>query len=349
MWKRGATGSFRLALAAILFLNAGRALAQAPPAAPPAAPQDPSSTTEEKPPSPWSNSTELSLVWTQGNSDVQTLGFKNTLEHKERRGRTRVKLDALQSDTSDDPYLLVQPGIVFQPGETPTGFTTRAVRPGTDPDVARYFAEGRYEGNVSEKARFAYGTGGTTWNAGASWDRNEDAGILSRTIVFAGLGHVWRDRDDLKFRTTYGLSWTDRIEDVEDPEKDQKFGGLRLTTDFTDKWGPNTTFDNDFTYNISFRDVSDWNADLTVALSVMMSSHLALKVSLQLLYANEPALEEVDLIVRAELIDPDGIPGNGDEFFQTVESGGNEITIGEDVLRREELDSTFRTSLAITF
>lgn len=347
MTRRGLTIFLPLVPALFAAIGSGHAFAQAPPVTV-AAPET-TTTAEEKPPSPWSNSTELSLVWTQGNSDVQTFGFKNTLEHKKPYGRTRVKLDALRSDTSDDPYLLVQPGLVFQPGETPTGFTTRAVRPGAEPDVARYFAEGRYEGNLSEKARFAYGTGGATWNAGASWDRNEDAGILSRTIVFAGLGHVWRDREDFKFRSTYGVSWTDRIEDVEDPEKDQKFVGLRLTTDLTDKWGANTTFDNDFTYNVSFSDISDWNADLSLGLSVMMSRHLALKISLQLIYANEPALEEVDLIVRAELIDPDGIPGNGDEFFRTVESGGNEITVGEDVLRREELDSTFRTSLAITF
>src|SRR5262249_31746204 len=117
----------------------------------------------------------------------------------------------------------------------------------------------------------------------------------------------------------------------------------------TDKWGANTTYDNDFTYNVSFKDLADWNADLTQGVSVMMSKHLALKISLQLIYANEPALDEVDIIVHAELVDPDGIPGNGDEFFRTLSSGGNEVTVGEGVLRREKLDTTFRTSLAITF
>lgn len=345
---------------AVLALGASPVFAQGttpPPATPPPgtpapvtapAPVAAPAAEEPKPPSPWSNSTELSLVWTAGNSDVQTLGFKNTLEHKDPHGRARVRLDTLRSDTSDDPYLLVEPGLTFLPGETLTDPPTHEVRPGAEPDVARYFAEGRYEGNFSKDAMWYRGEG-ATWNAGASWDRNEDAGILSRTIVFGGLGHVWRDRDTLKFRTTYGLSWTNRIEDVEDPEKDRKFAGLRLTSDFTQKWGANTTYDNDFTYNVSFRDIQDWNADLTQGLSVMMSKHLALKVSLQLIYANEPALEEVDILVRGQLIDPDGIPGSGDEFFETLSSGGSEITIGEGVLRREKLDSTFRASLAITF
>jgi hypothetical protein len=80
-----------------------------------------------------------------------------------------------------------------------------------------------------------------------------------------------------------------------------------------------------------------------------MSKKLSLKVSLQLKYASEPALEDVDLIIRAQLVDPDGVPGSGDEFFETVSSGGFEITFGEDSLRKERLDFIFRTSLLITW
>jgi hypothetical protein len=80
-----------------------------------------------------------------------------------------------------------------------------------------------------------------------------------------------------------------------------------------------------------------------------LSKHLALKVSLQLLYEAEPALEEVDLVAFVTLIDPDGIPGNGDEFFQTVPSGGTEIVFGDTDIRKDELDSIFRTSLVINF
>jgi hypothetical protein len=167
--------------------------------------------------------------------------------------------------------------------------------------------------------------------------------------VFGGLGNVWREREDLVFRTTYGLSYTDREEEIEDPEKDRRFAGIRLTSDFMDKWGKTTTYDNDFTFNVSLKDLSDYNADLTQGVSVAMSGHLALKVSLQFIYASEPALEEVDILVRAQLIDPDGIPGNGDEFFQTVESGGSEVKIGDGTLRKKELDTVFRTSLQITF
>jgi putative salt-induced outer membrane protein YdiY len=302
---------------------------------------EPAATEEKKPPpSPWTNSTELSLVAVEGNASALTVGLKDTFEYKAKQGRSRFKIDALRSQTSDDPYLLVEPGIIFVPGEQPTGFATIAVRPGAEPDVERYFVEGRYEGDLPKKA---------TWNTGASWDRNEDAGILNRYIAFGGLGNAWKDRDDLKLRTTYGLSYTDREEEIEDPERERTFLGIRLSSDFMDKWGASTTYDNDLTFNISVKDYQDYNLDWTQSVSVSMGKHLSLKVSLQFLYSGEPALEEVDVIARVVLVDPDGIPGNGDEYFITVDSGGIAITTGEDTLRKEPLDTTVRTSLQITF
>ena len=297
---------------------------------------------EAKPPSAWSNSTELSYVITHGNSNVQSLGFKDTFEFKPKTGRARFRVDSLHTMTSDDPYLQVQSGITFQPGEIPTNFSTSAVYPGTDPDVTRDFVEGRYDGDISKSKK-------TTWNAGASWDRNLDAGIVSRSIAFGGMGNVWWDRDDLKFRSSYGLSYTNRVEDLDDPEKDQRFLGARLTAYFMNKLGKSTTYDVDFTGNVSLRDFSDYTADLTQGVSAAMSKRLALKVSLQLTYASEPALQDVDVVVRVRLIDPDGIPGTGDEFYETIDSGGIKIEIGEDALRKRNLDATFRTSLQITF
>src|SRR4029077_11004466 len=116
-----------------------------------------------------------------------------------------------------------------------------------------------------------------------------------------GLGNVWVDREDLAFRTSYGLSGTDREEEIEDPEKEQRFLGARLTVDFKDKWGASTNYDNDLTFNISFKDLSDYNVDFVQGVSVSMNKHLSLKVSLQFLYASEPALEEVDVIARVRL------------------------------------------------
>jgi len=192
--------------------------------------------------------------------------------------------------------------------------------------------------------------GNVAWNAGASWDQNIDAGILSRTILFGGITNVfWIEKDELEFNITYGLSHTDREEDSPDPSKDDRYAGLRFTWDYLNKWGSVTTYENDLTSNMSLSNTNDWHFNMTNTLSVAMSKKLAIRVSLQWLYANEPALEDVDVVVRVDLIDPDGIPGNGDEYFITVDSGGAEFVAAEDRVRKEQLDTIFRTSLVINF
>src|SRR6185295_12921188 len=100
-----------------------------------------------------------------------------------------------------------------------------------------------------------------TWNAGASWDRNEDAGLLNRYVVYGGWGNAWYDRDDLKWRTTYSLSYADREEEVDDPEKERRFPGSRVGSVLMTKWGANTTYDNDFTAYVNFQDLHDYNMD----------------------------------------------------------------------------------------
>jgi hypothetical protein len=69
--------------------------------------------------------------------------------------------------------------------------------------VEKYFVRGFYESDFGPRR---------SWRAGASWDRNEDAGIFNRYIVDGGLGTRWRDTQDLRLYTGYARSFTDREE-----------------------------------------------------------------------------------------------------------------------------------------
>lgn len=81
-----------------------------------------------------------------------------------------------------------------------------------------------------------------------------------------------------------------------------------------------------------------------------MNSHLSLKASVQWLYESEPALDtDLDVIAFAEVVNPDGIPGSGDEFFRTLPSGGVKLVVGTGNARKDKLDTVFRTSLVISF
>jgi hypothetical protein len=115
------------------------------------------------------------------------------------------------------------------------------------------------------------------------------------------------------------------------------------------KFNDSTSYDNDSTFNMSLADTSDWSAEMTNSVSVSMSKKLSLRVSLRWLYNSEPALEDVDVSAQVELRDPDGVPGSGDEFYETVEQGGIEVALGESSVRKDELDQIFKATLVVSF
>jgi len=283
----------------------------------------------------WFNSTELSLVVTEGNSVAETLGLKNVLTRKREKSELVFKLNSARSNTDDDRFLLADPGMIILPGEQPTIDSENAsvVHPPKELDVDKHFFEGRYTRHY-KKTR--------TWNTGASWDRNKDAGILNRYIVFGGVGNRWRDDEKLRVETGYGLSFTDREEETPDPLKEEQFPGARLTLDLN--WGisKSTRLAYDLTGNLNLEDTKDYSLDSTGTLSVAMNKRLSLAVSLQFLYNSEPGLEDVDVIARVEW-------NPVEEYYETVSSEGTAIMLGEDRIRLKELDTVFRTSLVMNF
>ena len=300
---------------------------------------------QDKPKEPpklgWSNSTDLSLVVTAGNSAAQTWGFTDELRHVWKDARFKFEANVVRSDTSDDRFFLVAPGLEFPVGGAPANPATSLIKPDPTLDVATYLIRGSYERNITP--RFF-------WNAGASWDRNDDAGILNRYIMHAGVGNKWVDTARRRFATSYGISYTDREEEEPDPEKDRRFAGARLGWDYKEQFNAGTTFDNKFATNVNLSDPSDYSINTTSALTVSVVSHVSLKVSLQWLYENEPALEsDLDVIALVELINPDGIPGSGDECFRTLSSGGSKLVLGSADARKDKLDTIFRTALVIKF
>ena len=289
----------------------------------------------------WSNAADVSLVVTEGNSAARTLGLSDHLRYVWPDARFSFDVTGVQSDTSDDRYFLVQAGVQFPVGGQPPNAATTLVKPEPTSDVRNYFVGGRYDKDINK--RFF-------WNAGASWDHNKDAGIVRRYIAFAGVGNKWADSGRRRFVTDYGISYTDRKEEEPDPEKEPRFGGLRLGWSYTENFNKTTTFDSVLTSNTNLADVSDVSINTTNSLSVAMTNHLSLKASVQWLFENEPALETgLDVIAFVEVVNPDGIPGSGDEFFRTQSSGGVKLVAGTANARRDKLDTIFRTALVISF
>ena len=300
---------------------------------------------QDKPKEPpklgWSNDADLSLVLTAGNSASQTWAFTDELRHAWRDARFKFEVNVVRANTSDDRFLMVDPGLEFPVGGAPANPPTSLIKPDPTLDVANSLVRSSYERDITP--RFF-------WNAGGSWDRNDDAGILNRYITYAGVGHKWVDHERRRFATSYGVSYTDREEEKPDPEKDRRFAGARFGWDYMERFNASTTFDHKFETNANLSDPTDYSINTTSALTVSMVRHVSLKVSLQWLYENEPALEsDLDVIAFVEVVNPDGIAGSGDERFRTLSSGGAKLIVGSANARKDKLDTIFRTALVIAF
>src|SRR5262249_41691207 len=163
------------------------------------------------------------------------------------------------------------------------------------------------------------------WFGGAGWERNIFAGIDNRYSAGGGLGNIWRSEDRVKFRTDYALTYTKQEDVVKDPNFDDTFLGARFSWAFQHAFGSSTTYGNDFIINENLHDTTDLRGDMTNWVSVTMTSKLALKVSLQWLYDNEPS----DVAAS----DPSGLLPPG----QVV------------LVELEKFDSIFTSSLVVKF
>ena len=302
MTRRRSRATAGLAALAALCVAAGTARAQTSPAPAPAA--------EEKKLPKWSDAAELSWVATSGNSEGSSFAFKNTLLREGQKDLFELKLGGLKVKT--------------------TTISLSAV--GTPPDVERiedkdsettaenYFLTGRYDRKIGERL---------FWFTGAGWDRNQFAGIQNRYVGFAGVGHKWFDTERRKWRTDYSATATKQENVFDDPDFDDTFLGIRLTSTFLQKFGDNDagTFGNDTIVDENLDETEDWRVNMTNWVALNMTTHLALKVSLQWLYDNLPSLKAVDLFDPAD-------PGNTTDTYP---------------VELEELDSIFTTALVIKY
>lgn len=251
----------------------------------------------------WSHKADFSWVLTNGNSEISTLGLNYAGKRTWERALFQIKTGGLRAENTTKFYVEPSPGAsVVEKDETET-------------TAENYYLTARYDRNISE--RFF-------WYAAAGWLRNEFAGIENRYTASAGVGNVWFDNDERTFRTNYGVSYTDQ-EDVFPEGFSDSWAGLLVGWNYSNKFGKNTQYANDFIFNYSLDESSDWRWVMDQWVAVSMSEALALKVTLTWLYDNLPALGTF------ELRDP----------------AGN--VIGTTVQPLDELDTIFGVSLVVNF
>ena len=232
-------------------------------------------------------SAELSLVNTSGNSESTTFALKYALSKEWEKNRFKGSVAGLRAESDTGGRFAVGGSaddfVVVDPGES-------------EVSAENYSANVRYERDLSEK-RY--------WFVGLGWERNEFAGVANRFVAEAGGGTVWWKKDASHFETSYALTGTRQEDVAPGPDGAESFLGLRLTLDFAKKLSKTTGYAGVLVVDENLDETSDLRANFEQSLAVSISERLKLKTILQVLYDNDPSLEALPLFL------PDGSPSGG--------------------------------------
>ena len=223
-------------------------------------------------------------MWTSGNSKSNTFGLAATARREWPKHELRFALGGTQTESSLKTRTAVGTGQDdFQLYEEKV----------TEKTAEIFYARGRYDYKFSKRFVFF---------GGVDWMRNRFAGIESRFLTAVGAGNTWSDRDDLKFNTNYGVTYTFEEEVVSNPFHNANFPGLRLAYDLWWQMTKTTEFVSIFIADWNFDNTSDVRIDFLNELPVTIAGQLKFKPALQIFWRNDPALAEVALTA------PDGSP-----------------------------------------
>ena len=223
----------------------------------------------------WQDKAELALVLTAGNSETSTFGFRNLLSRIWTDAELHFEVAGLRTETATITAMPV--------GTSADDFVLRE-ESASALTAENYLARAKYDRTLRPRL-FVFGTGG--------WDRNVFAGIENRYNAAGGVGNIWRDREDFRFRTDYGISVTHQIPTV---GSEVTFAGLRLSADLMRKLTASTTLTHLTIAEENLDDTDDFRLDSLTAVAVAMTDRLAIQLSLKFLFDNVPSFVEADLL-----------------------------------------------------
>jgi putative salt-induced outer membrane protein YdiY len=225
----------------------------------------------------WAFEAELGSLWTGGNQETTTLSALGKLEYVWPTSRFRFQAGGFTTESSLTTTTAVGTGQDdFQVIEDKNTETT----------AETYYSRARFDHDISDRF-FAVG--------GVDWLRNPFSGIDSRFLVAAGAGNKWVQSDRLKFETDYFVTYTFEEEVVANPITESNFPGLRIGYDLEWLLTANTTFESNIVADFNLDNTDDIRLDWYNGLPIDISSVLAFKPGLRLLWRNDPALESVPL------------------------------------------------------
>jgi putative salt-induced outer membrane protein YdiY len=225
----------------------------------------------------WAFEADLGSLWTGGNQETFTLALDATVDYVWPTSQFKFKAGGFSTESSLTTTTAI--------GTGPTDFEVFEETV-TEKTAETYYAGGRYDYDLTEKF-YLFG--------GADWLRNTFSGIESQFRFAVGAGNQWVDSDKVSFSTDYAVTYTLEDNVVENPDQNSDFPGLRFGYNLNWYLTTSTTFESTLAANWNLDNTDDIRVDWYAGLPVDISSVLALKPSLRLMWRNDPALEAVPL------------------------------------------------------
>lgn len=231
----------------------------------------------------WFFTSEFAAVTTAGNAQSITFGLGTKLRGVWPRAELRVGAGALHAESGMRTRRAVGTTSSFVVEDETIRETT----------AENFYARSRLDYQVTPVF---------TVFGGVDWLRNTFSGIDSRFLVAAGAGNVWADKERVRFKTDYGITYTFQEDVVSNPFIKSNFPGLRFAYELFVDVTSSTDFESGLVVDWNLDNTDDVRLGWTNALPVSISSRLALKPSLELNWRNDPSLTEVELFA------PSGTP-----------------------------------------
>lgn len=229
----------------------------------------------EEPEKPWSNSADLSVVATAGNSEVLSWALSDKFTYNWANSQLTLEASALKTRTT----------------------TRTLVNDMGDVQVDREKATTAEEYGLGSRFRQRLYLGLFGY-ASARWYRNELSGIENRTTVSLGLGYTIIDQPRMTLNGQLGGDWTN-----EEPTaaSSTDFLGAQATLEYQYKVTETATLDLDLEFLENLDDTDDLRINSVLGVSAALSSIFALKVSYTVQFDNLPVVVLVPGAVPADV------------------------------------------------
>jgi putative salt-induced outer membrane protein len=217
-------------------------------------------------------------------------------EQKEPNWKSKIGLSYLATTGNSETSTLGL-DFTFERRPTPWGFEiTGSANRAEDDEVLtaeRYFLSGRAKRKLSDRLDLF---------AGVSGEQDQFALLDLRTLVEAGVVYTALTGPKHLLSLDGGLTYTD--EDRIESEPDASFAGAVGGLSYEFKINDTTTLTQRLLYYPNFEESADWRVNSDTGLQVAMSSLLAIKLSYELRYRNQPIgdAEDTDTTGKVSLV-----------------------------------------------